>query len=513
MRMIRASSALLTTSLILVLTVVLGVELATCGEGHVGNGICVNSDTCCSSNGWCDLQYCHGAAASPTTQRTTPILTTTSRSQDALGVLRQTGQELSSRSSPLSASASASSVSSSEQRVLTLTFPDHATGDCSKVPDVMAVNLGYYQSWSIWREPGCNPVTPEGLDVAGNGYTHVAYSFASIDANFRLEPYESNYEVEVPLYEKFNALKQQHPDLKTLVAIGGWTFNNPGATEYRFSDTARTAENRATFAASCLDFLRLYNFDGLDIDWEFPGDLDHGGRVEDKENLVLMMQAIRDAFDEAGEDFIITVATPVSRTRMGEGFDFPSLLGSVDFFHLMTYNIYSPSQTNFEIGANTDMPYIFRTVDSMLNATVPPSQIVLGLAAYGRTYVLADPLCATAGCSFVEGATGGCGGTRGFMPYFTIEEYLESGKYQSQYWNPKTGTAELFVDENLFISYDDQDSYALKNNYATRSCFRGVMWWAADMKKAKSGSGRIGSRWHQWLLIASATVVAWSWCV
>lgn len=485
-------------TLIVLLSVVHEIESITCGLGNVGTGYCTNPEKCCTADGWCGYEFCDTSSPVSPTKTPTP--------KPATPPTTSTGQPVVVPTTPPQSSRQA------------LEFPAFASGDCSGYDDVMAVNVGYYQSWSIWRDPGCNPITPEGLDVGGNGYTHVAYSFASIDANFRLEPYESNYDVEVPLYEDFNALKKEHPDLKTLVAIGGWTFNNPGETEYRFSDSASTAENRATFAASCLDFCRTYNFDGIDIDWEFPGDLTHGGRDGDKENLVLMVQAIRKAFDDAGESFIITVATPVAASRLNEGFDLAALAESVDFFHIMTYNIYTPNSGRTTIGANTDMPYIFNSVQYILNQGVLPNMIVLGLAAYGRSYVLSDESCATEGCDFVSPSTGGCGGSNGFMPYFTIEEYVESGNYKSLYWNPKTGTAELFVDKDLYVSYDNDESYTVKYDFATQSCFRGVMWWSADMKKAKptpsaAPLGRYALRWHQWLLSGGVIAYALSSCL
>jgi len=79
-------------------------------------------------------------------------------------------------------------------------------------------------------------------------------------------------------------LKAQNPDLKVLVAIGGW-----GQGSERFSNMAKDDAKRKTFIASVVTFLRNREFDGLDMDWEYPG-LRGGDPVVDKENFVLLLK-------------------------------------------------------------------------------------------------------------------------------------------------------------------------------------------------------------------------------
>ena len=67
-------------------------------------------------------------------------------------------------------------------------------------------------------------------------------------------------------FRKVTDLKYVNPKLKVTLAIGGW---NEGSTKY--SEMARDPIKRKTFVASVIKFLKRYNFDGLDLDWEYPG--------------------------------------------------------------------------------------------------------------------------------------------------------------------------------------------------------------------------------------------------
>ena len=169
----------------------------------------------------------------------------------------------------------------------------------------------------------------------GSPYTHVVYSFASIDAAYRLEAWNGTYENETPLYKEFNTVKQRFPGTKTMIAVGGWTHNDPGPMQKRFSSMASSRTNRITFANSVVEFLRTYGFDGLDLDWEYPALKERGGKRDDYDNYVLMVKDLREAFDAAPEPYEITIAIPGNITKLEMGFDLAGLAEYVDWFNIM----------------------------------------------------------------------------------------------------------------------------------------------------------------------------------
>lgn len=124
----------------------------------------------------------------------------------------------------------------------------------------MAVNLGYYESWATYRAPGCNNLQPDGIDVEGMGYTHLVYAFAAVGENWEIEAYNGENSEEFPKIQRMNSLKEIHPQLVTLIGVGGWTHNDPGRYCNRFRDVSATPERRQIFADSVLNFCRTVSF-------------------------------------------------------------------------------------------------------------------------------------------------------------------------------------------------------------------------------------------------------------
>ena len=73
------------------------------------------------------------------------------------------------------------------------------------------------------------------------------------------------------------SLKEQNPDLKIILSMGGW---NEGS--YKYSTVAKSAATRAVMVEQVLAFIDQYGFDGFDLDWEYP--CQRGGEDADKVN-------------------------------------------------------------------------------------------------------------------------------------------------------------------------------------------------------------------------------------
>jgi chitinase len=346
--------------------------------------------------------------------------------------------------------------------------------------------VGYYEGWAYKRP--CNKFLPEQIPI--NLYSVLNYAFATIDpVTFAVKaPTKKDEDMMQRLIER----KKFDKGLKVFIAIGGWTFNDPGPTATTFSDIARSSENRAAFIKSLLGFMMHYGFDGVDLDWEYPQADDRSGRPEDFDNFVELMSQLKLQLRLYG--YQVSITLPASYWYL-QHFDIVRLQLYVDFFNMMTYDLHGTwdigsKHVKPELNAHTNLTEIKTALDLLWRNKINPEKVVLGLAFYGRAVVPSDPGCTTAGCLFASGAPRlPCSGEISVALNSEIDDIISKENIKPSL-NKDAAVKLMTYGGGNWVSFDDGDTFKMKIDFAKSQCLGGVMVWAVshDTKDSKYSS-------------------------
>ncbi|MBT5583578.1 MAG: glycoside hydrolase family 18 protein, partial [Phycisphaerae bacterium] len=283
-----------------------------------------------------------------------------------------------------------------------------------------------------------------------------------------------------------------------LISVGGWTWSG------KFSDVALTESSRILFAESCVEFIRTYNFDGVDIDWEYPVCCGLNGntyRPEDRGNYTLLLEELRvqlDAASEAdGREYLLTIASAGGVDKL-LNYDLAGIAEQCDWVNTMSYDFMgawdlSIAGHHSALYANSDNPSTnddvrlhyngAGSVQPWLDAGVEPDKLVMGVPFYGRAW---GGVGNTNNGLFQSGSSVPPGtwddwssGVTGVNDFFEIEEMLASGLY-TRHWDDQAKVPWLYsVSQHggHFVSYDDAESMQYKIDYVQDLNLGGVMFW------------------------------------
>ncbi|KAK8127253.1 bacteriodes thetaiotaomicron symbiotic chitinase, partial [Apiospora sp. TS-2023a] len=329
----------------------------------------------------------------------------------------------------------------------------------------MLAVIGYYEAWNARSD--CHRTSPEDLPHTFEVQTMDAATPQS-------------------LFEDFSSLKIANPDLKLFVSIGGWTFSdNNTYTQPIFGNIAKSSSNRQTFADKLVSFLDYYGFDGVDLDWEYPGAPDRGGQKEDTANYVLLVKTLREAFDKSRHDLGITFTAPSSYWYL-KWFDLQGMMKYCNWVNLMSYDLHGTWDSTNPIGSivqgHTNLTEIKLAAELFWRVKIPTHKISLGYGFYGRAFTLQDPSCTSPGCQFSGGAKPGvCTQTSGYLSYYEIQEILAKNPGIKVIHDEKAAVKYFTWDNNQWISYDDRDTFKQKVEWANGVGFSGSLIWASDL--------------------------------
>lgn len=296
-------------------------------------------------------------------------------------------------------------------------------------------------------------------------------------------PYKGNF-------GQLMAAKKSNPSLKILPSIGGWTLSDP----FFFMDDP---VKRATFVASAKEYLKTWKFfDGLDIDFEFPGgggaNPNLGNKEKDGPTYVAIMRDLRAMLDQLGDEtgryYELTTAISVGSDKIAV-VDYKDAAQYLDNIYLMSYDFYGAFDSSYlnhqtalhESGLNPGNEYFTsRGVDLLLKQGVPAEKLVMGVAAYGRgwkgvvNYVEDNPFTGT--------ASGPIKGTweDGVVDYRDIVNNYQGSGWEYGY-DEKAEAPYMFKSSTGdLITYDNPRSVLAKAHYVVQEGLGGIFHWEMD---------------------------------
>jgi chitinase len=347
--------------------------------------------------------------------------------------------------------------------------------------------IGYYAAWTVYRDFEVSAIPAAQL-------THINYAFANISEDGDIVLGDPWADVEMPdpndksgaeiqgNFRQLQLLKAAYPHLKTLISVGGWSWSE------RFSDVALTAESRARFARSAVDFITRYGFDGVDLDWEYPtgsGDPGNVERPQDPENFILLLAELRAQLDARGatdgRPYLLTIAAGAGRTAYAP-LDWPRIHPLLDWINVMTYDMSGPwsSVTGFNAPLYDSQPQppegtsADTTLRDFVALGVPADKLVLGVPFYGRGWANAGPT----NDGLHQPFSGLPAGTReqGAYDYADLAaNYIRDGV---RHWHDAAQVPWLYDPATgVMISYDDPQSLTTKAAYVRAQGLGGIMIW------------------------------------
>ncbi|GHV46856.1 hypothetical protein FACS189499_03080 [Clostridia bacterium] len=330
-------------------------------------------------------------------------------------------------------------------------------------------------------------------------------------------------------YEKY---KKQYPNVKLMLSIGGYSYSG------QFSKIFSTDAGRKGFNDACVEFLKKYPFfDGIDIDWEYPGtvrsdyaDYDAEGgsaSAKDPQNYTAQLTDLREkldknfkaegrniltictstnpkvilnagTWDKDGKQVAVSGKDPVSILTL----ELPKIYKVIDYANIMSYDIAGAWDATTGHGINLYLDSdkegykpkhsASEAVDFFLANGFKADKITIGTGLYSRGWTGVAGATAKDALGAPKSGDGsawsGTGEGGGVSQSWYIDEFEASTGWEKGY-DTKAEAAYIYNNNpkstffQTFLTYENERSLTAKTDYIKEKELGGLIVWMASLDK------------------------------
>jgi len=373
--------------------------------------------------------------------------------------------------------------------------------------------LGYFRDWGIYS-PNFHV-----NDIDASKLTHLIYESATLDKSGNIV-LGDEYADTLHFYEGEEAsvsgslgqlilLKKRFPNLKTLIAIGGWNRSE------HFSEVASNAQKRANFVLSIVEFINKYQFNGVEINWHNTAihQTSVAWSASDKIAFTLLLKDLRTALDKQKKGYLLSTSPALSEQNI-DSWQVKEVYEVVDFLNLRTEQQvpYDSPTSGFLSPLFSDEPTTINSINSIVSMikkeTNDTGKLVITIPSFALAFegvkksesldVVGQPIgVASRGSWDVSDIHTGLYSRRHLNQYLNESGYL-------RFWHKETQSAYLYNTSKKgghFISFEDQQSIEAKVSYVNKHQLAGIAisQLHSDNQKNSTVLAQVYAGFHPWL--------------
>ncbi|KAF2826309.1 glycoside hydrolase [Ophiobolus disseminans] len=365
--------------------------------------------------------------------------------------------------------------------------------------------IAYFEAWNGDRDCLHMDIT----DIDTSKYTHVHFAFPDITPDFKPDVSK--------LQKQFDKLKNL-TGIKRIVSFGGWAFSTEAST-FNIFRSGVTDANRVTLANNIAAFVINNGLDGVDFDWEYPSAPDipgiPAGEVAAGKQYLDFLKLMKRRLQK----YEVAIAAPASYWYL-KGMPIKEISEVVDYFVYMTYDLHGQWDYGNKwategckegncLRSHINSTETYTSLAMVTKAGVKSSKVVVGIASYGRSFMMKSSGCAGPDCEFTGSSTksnaapGKCTKTNGYISNAEIRDIIiegandRSGLNLKRWYDADSDSDMIVYNDVQWVAWMNDPTKARRTDYYKSLNFGGTSDWAVDLDKdygpSKVGEGDIDS--------------------